>query len=131
MDKEVSYCRFGDSDAYIYLGVDGLECCGCIMATRNALEKPYTDILGITHEFTYDPVGPFDTAREMLNHIAEHRAEGHNIPEYVDIAIKEDYPDLDASTAETEEERLARQARDYPATERLRAKLKAAYEEGK
>ena len=122
MDKEVSYCRFGDSDAYIYLGVDGLECCGCIMATRNALEKPYTDILGITHEFTYDPVGPFDTAREMLN---------HDIPEYVDERIKEDYPDLDASTAETEEERLARQARDYPATERLRAKLKAAYEEGK
>lgn len=127
----MSYCRFSGADAYIYLGTNGLECCGCIMATREALEQPYTDRLGITHEFYYEPVGPFVTAREMLDHIAEHRAEGHDIPEYVDTAIKEDFPDLDASTAETEEERLEREERNRPAMERLRAKMKAAYEENR
>jgi hypothetical protein len=64
----------------------------------------------------------------MLDHIAEHRTEGHNIPEYVDIAIKEDFPDLDASTAETEEERLEREERNRPAMERLKKKMKEAYD---
>lgn len=126
----MSYCRFLEADAYIYLGSGGLECCGCIMAPKEKYPTPYVDMFGITHEEYSLPVGPFQTARDMLDHIAEHRAEGHRIPDYVDIAIKEDYPDLDASTAETEEERLEREERDRPARERLRAKMKKAYEEG-
>lgn len=127
----MSYCRFIEADAYIFLSSEGLECCGCIMAKKEKYPEPRIDMFGNTWEEYSLPVGPFKTAREMLEHIAEHRAHGHNIPDYVDQRIKEDYPDLDASTAETKEERLARQERDYPATERLRRKLKESYNEGK
>lgn len=125
----MSYCRFGDSDAYIYIGVYGFECCGCIMAPREKYPEPRVDMFGITWEDYSLPVGPFDTAREMLAHIAEHRAAGHYIPEDVDQRIKEDYPDLDISTAETEEERIARRERNRPAVERIYEKMKIAYEE--
>ena len=73
------------------------------MATRTAREEPYTDSLGITHEFYYKPVGSFITAQDMLNHIAEHRAEGHHISLDVDAQIKKDYPDLNANVVETKE----------------------------
>lgn len=125
----MSYCRFLEADAYIYLGSGGLECCGCIMAPKVEYLEPYTDMFGIPRKEYSLPVGPFTTPREMLNHISEHRAEGHNIPDYVDTAIKEDYPDLDVSTVETEEERLEREERNTLARESTRAKMKAAYEE--
>lgn len=124
----MSYCRFGEADAYIYLGYQGFECCGCIMAPREKYPTPYTDMFGITWEEHSLPVGPFDTPREMLAHIEEHRGKGHHIPEYVDQRIKEEYQDLDVSTAETEEERLERQELDRKTNERIRAKMKAAYE---
>ena len=124
----MSYCRFGEADAYIYLGIYGLECCGCIMAPKEKYPTPYVDMFGITWEEYSLPVGPFNTAREMLDHIAEHRAQGHEIPTYVDERLKKDYPDLDASTAETEEERLKRQEHDRLAIERIRAKMKDASE---
>ena len=127
----MSYCRFLEADAYIFLSSSGLECCGCIMAPKEKYPTPYVDMFGITWEERSLPVGPFDTAREMLDHIAEHRAKGHDIPDYVDERLKEDFPDLDASTAETEEERLARKERDRPALDRIYAKMKAAYEESK
>lgn len=125
----MSYCRFLEADAYIYLGTNGFECCGCIMAPKEKYPEPYTDMFGITWEEHSLPVGPFDTAREMLEHIAEHRTAGHYIPERVDQRIKEDYPDLDASTAETDEEREARRERNRPALERIYEKMKKAYEE--
>lgn len=126
----MSYCRFGDSDAYIFMTYDGFDCCGCIMATRIAREHPYTDRLGFTHEFDYEPVGPFTTARQMLDHIAEHRAEGHSIPEDVDIRIMAEYPNPDASVAETDEERKQRLIDEAPQRERILEKMRKAYEEG-
>lgn len=126
----MSYCRFLEADAYIFLSRRGLECCGCTHAPRTKLDPPQIDMLGIEHEYECDPVF-FETAQEMLDHVAFHREQGDYIPQDVDERLKADFPDLNKSTVETEEERLARQARDYPATERLRAKLKAAYEEGK
>ena len=125
----MSYCRFLEADAYIFLSVNGLECCGCIMAPKEKYPTPYVDMFGITWEEYSLPVGPFDTAREMLDHIAEHRAQGHHIPAYVDERLEEDYPDLNASTAETEEERLEREELSRPARERIREKLKAARKE--
>lgn len=125
---QMSYCRFGEADAYIFLSTSGLECCGCFLAPQEKYPEPYTNMFGITREEYSLPVGPFETAREMLDHIAEHRAAGHYIPEHVDERLKEEYPDLDASTAETEEERLERQKIDLEARERIRAKLKESYE---
>lgn len=125
----MSYCRFGEADAYIFMTFDGFDCCGCIMATRTAREHPYTDILGLTHEFEYEPVGPFTTARAMLDHIAEHRAQGHHIPEDVDIRIMSEYPDQDKSVVETDEEREERLLQSASNREKYLIALRKAYEE--
>lgn len=125
----MSYCRFGDSDAYIFMTYEGFDCCGCIMATRTAREHPYTDKLGFTHEFEYEPVGPFTTPRAILDHIAEHRAEGHEIPADVDVRIMAEYPDPDASVVETDEEREQRLLDEAPRRARIFARMKAAYED--
>jgi hypothetical protein len=127
----MSYCRFGDSDAYIFMTYSGFDCCACSLATRTALEHPWTDKLGIIHEFEYNPVGPFTTARAMLEHIEQHRAEGDTIPDDVDLQIMADYPDPDASVVETDEEREQRLLDSAPHRERIRAAMKKAYEEGK
>jgi hypothetical protein len=70
------------------------------MATRVALEIPYTDTLGIHHDFDYEPVGPFSTAQKMLDHIAEHRANGDHISLDVDERLRKDFPNLNASVKE-------------------------------
>lgn len=124
----MSYCRFSDADAYIFQSTRGLDCCGCIHAPRTELKVPYTDFFGLEHEFEYEPVY-FLTAQEMLDHIAFHREQGDYIPEYADERIRRDFPDLNASTAETEEERLEREERNRPARERMLKKMKAAYRE--
>jgi hypothetical protein len=125
----MSYCRFGESDAYIFMTYSGFDCCACSLATRTALDPPRIDSLGITHEFQYNPVGPFTTARAMLEHIEEHRAEGDNIPDDVDLQIMSEYPDPDASVVETDEEREHRLIEEEPRRERLRAAMRKAYEE--
>lgn len=125
----MSYCRFGDNDAYIYMSYSGFECCGCIMAPRIPLEHPYTDMLGFTHEVDYGPVGPFTTARAMLEHIAEHRAKGHHISADVDVSIMAEYPYPDASVVETDEERELRIKASAPDRARILEKMKKAYEE--
>lgn len=125
----MSYCRFGDSDAYIFMTYNGFDCCACSLATRTALEHPYTDMLGFEHEFEYHPVGPFTTARAMLDHIAEHRAEGDNIPEDVDAQIMSEYPDPDESVVETDEEREERLREAAPRRAKMLAAMRKAYEE--
>jgi hypothetical protein len=80
----VSYCRFDDgtnpfnfppdlyqgrSDAYIFHAVEGhWECCGCWLGK----------------EWRYP------TKEAMLVHIAEHRAAGHVIPEFVDEELRQE-----------------------------------------
>jgi hypothetical protein len=91
----MSYCRFGDNDAYIFLSSLGLECCGCIRAKRTPLSAPYTDVLRITHTEEYDPVY-FKTAQGMLDHIAMHRANGDHISLDVDASLRREFPDLSA-----------------------------------
>jgi hypothetical protein len=105
----MSYCRFGDADAYIYMTYTGFDCCGC------ALSK--------------EEIPKFTTARMMLDHITQHRAAGHYIPEDVDIRIMAEYPDPDASVVETNEEREQRLIDSAPQRERIRAAMKKAYEE--
>lgn len=119
----MSYCRFSDADAYIFQSIRGLECCGCIHATRTKLDQPYTDILGIEHEYSYEPVY-FLTAQEMLDHIAFHRGQGDDIPEDVDARLRREFPDLNASTAETDKEREERRQFDLARRKRIREKMK-------
>jgi len=82
----MSYCRFNDgtnpfnlppdldqgrSDAYIFHSVEGhWECCGCWLKKFGEWRHCAS------------------TKEEMLVHIAEHRAAGHFIPEFVDEELR-------------------------------------------
>jgi len=61
----MAYCRFGpDSDVYLYMSADGCFCCcGC------GLIGP-----GLKHNFVAS------THREILDHLEQHLAAGHNVP---------------------------------------------------
>lgn len=98
----MSYCRFVEADAYIFLSTDGLNCCGCSLAKRIKLETPYIDFLGIPHEYEYE-YKVYTTAQDMLDHIEEHREHGDYIPFHVEVAIQKDFPDLNAPIAEIKE----------------------------
>jgi hypothetical protein len=126
----VSYCRLLEADAYIFLSSLGLECCGCSLAPRKKLEQPYIDILGNSQDYKYEHI-VFETAQGMLDHIKVHRDAGDYIPQNVDIDIKKDFPDLNASLVETEEERLARKEQEYPAIQNFRRKIRETYNERK
>ncbi|MGL4999441.1 MAG: hypothetical protein ACRC5T_10775 [Cetobacterium sp.] len=92
----MSYARFGanNSDVYIFGTHTHLECCGCLLMVEElpAPRLGFFDI-EVTHEYY-----PFlaNTAREMLDHIIEHRKAGHHVPAYVDARLMKEFPDLDA-----------------------------------
>jgi len=68
----MSYCRFHENDAYIYMHVNGyLECCACRLTPRYGGSGWYGD-------FTTTKIS------EMLNHIKEHRDAGQHIKQYTD-----------------------------------------------
>ncbi len=57
----MSYCRFGEGDVYLYEDVaGGYTCCGCRLA-------------GPSH---------FDTRKATLEHLFDHRDEGHCVPQH-------------------------------------------------
>jgi hypothetical protein len=65
----MSYCRFGEADAYIYESFDNnWQCCGCSLSDN------------WSHA----------TREAMLAHIAEHRDAGDYIPERVDERLREE-----------------------------------------
>lgn len=73
----MSYVRFGTfgSDVYVYPDVDlGLRCCAC------KLESPPRGIAS------------WDTRSraELLAHLAEHRAAGHTVPDFVDEVLRDE-----------------------------------------
>ena len=56
----MAYSRFSYADVYVFMSVEGhLECCGCILG---------------------DQWG-FDSTQAMVDHLAEHRAAGHDVPD--------------------------------------------------
>lgn len=68
----MSYCRFTESDAYIFRNLKGeIECCACALMSLEIYKSFYAY-----------------TEEEMLEHIAEHRSDGHDIPEFVDEQLK-------------------------------------------
>lgn len=121
----MSYCRFIEADAYIYASSRGLDCCGCAYAKRTPVVPPRIDFLGIPHEYDYEDVY-FETAQEMLDHVAFHRAQGDHIPLDVDERIREDYPDLNAYAGPSEEELEAERVRNEARRERMVAKMREA-----
>lgn len=69
----MSYCRFGEADAYIFAHIaGGYECCACLLSEVD---------WGFVH---------VNTPEEMLNHIDKHRQEGHHIPLDVDERLRDE-----------------------------------------
>jgi hypothetical protein len=65
----MAYSRFSYADVYVYMSVAGhLECCGC----------------SLSDEWAYD------STRAMVDHIAEHRAAGHDVPAGLEDSLWED-----------------------------------------
>jgi hypothetical protein len=70
----MSYCRFGEADAYIYEHVGGwIECCACSLASVDGLKSFKAE----THE-------------DMFRHVLHHRAAGDYIPQDVDDRLIRD-----------------------------------------
>lgn len=66
----MSYARFSTgSDVYVFMNVAGfLECCGCSL----------------------DEQWAFGSTQEMADHLGDHRAAGHTVPEGVEEALWRD-----------------------------------------
>lgn len=55
----MAYARFSNADVYVFMSVNGhLECCGCSLGDEWS----------------------FGSTQAMVDHIAEHRAAGHDVP---------------------------------------------------
>lgn len=66
----MAYCRWGsDCNVYIFLNdKNKFECCGCsLIGEFPPFNSPFT----------------CKTAREMIEHLKEHKKKGHKVPDYV------------------------------------------------
>jgi hypothetical protein len=83
----MSYCRFIEADAYIYDDVNyGLYCCACsLMPIKTRYNNFFKREIQVNGSFIAG-----DDYDKMLAHVAEHRAAGDYIPEYVDEDLIKD-----------------------------------------
>jgi hypothetical protein len=59
----MSYARFSNADVYVFMSTSGhLECCGCWLGDQ----------------------WEFHSTQEMVDHLAAHRAAGHDVPEGIE-----------------------------------------------
>lgn len=83
----MSYCRFGEADAYIYDDINhGIICCVCILMPLDDYESP---LFGGGIRMNTNFVAGYDYDK-MIAHIADHRANGDYIPEDVDERLVEE-----------------------------------------
>jgi len=62
----MAYARFSNADVYVFMSTSGhLECCGCHLGEQWA----------------------FDSTAAMVEHLAEHRAAGHNVPNGIEADL--------------------------------------------
>lgn len=79
----MSYCRFGEADAYVFLSCDGhLECCGCYLPSETSR---------------------YYTTADLLAHLADHR----DIPDDVVAELEADRQENDAWIGEEQAEHQA------------------------
>lgn len=109
----MSYARFGwdNSDVYIFTTLISknpahyaIECCGCLLDKGEKLEEPYTDMLGLTHEYSYKGFKA-ETSGEMIAHLIKHKAIKHHVPDFTIQDILKDYPDENKTITEYETEK--------------------------
>ncbi len=69
----MSYCRFGsDSDVYMYVRAEGIECCGC------KLQK-----FGDGKRFPL-----LNSTAEAIGHLEDHETAGQLVPQYAYDELK-------------------------------------------
>jgi len=65
----MAYARFSHADVYVFMSTSGhLECCACRLGDEWA----------------------FDSTQAMVDHLAAHRAAGHNVPEFIEDSLWDD-----------------------------------------
>lgn len=68
----MAYSRFSYADVYVFMDVHGtLECCGCSLGDE----------------------WNFGSTEAMIDHIAEHRAAGHDVPDGLEDELRADDED--------------------------------------
>jgi hypothetical protein len=68
----MAYARFSYADVYVFMSTSGhLKCCGCSLSNQWA----------------------YDSTQAMVDHIAEHRAAGHNVPAELEQDLWDDDED--------------------------------------
>ena len=73
----MSYARFGpDSDVYVYSSECGYVCSWCTLQTEPDPE--------------YDDHFVTKSASEMIQHLEQHRAAGHKVPDYTIKELQEE-----------------------------------------
>lgn len=88
----MSFSRFSDADVYTFYNTDDqYECCGCILQQTKWVDDPSWPIFGGYSELI-EPIieTRFDTAQGLIDHLALHTAAGHDVPDYVVPAIRDD-----------------------------------------
>lgn len=84
----MSYCRFLEADAYIYDDVSlGIICCSCLLLDEGEME--YSPLFKMDLPKMNHFVAGYDYDK-ILDHIKDHRDNGHYIPLYVDERLKEE-----------------------------------------
>ncbi len=96
----MAYCRFGQDGSDVYLfggrgwnGEEAFDCCGCLLRPMEWVDD--------SDHFLGGYLSPLDPANDpgiflepsrqkVLDHLREHLAAGHNVPDYVFTAIWEE-----------------------------------------
>ena len=97
----MSYCRFGEADVYVFASVGGgVECCGCPLQQREYVEDD-----GAFFGFYLKSVGPVLRTTglntdEIMEHLEQHRAAGHHVPDRVFSDLEADRADNDMTAVE-------------------------------
>lgn len=107
----MSFARFSYADVYIFEHAGGfIQCCACLMT------EPDPD-----DDFGFGQSVDLETPRDAIKHLKEHKKSGHDVGGAI-AKIKKEYDNLDA--------KIAPYVPDPEQTERVRAKMRAAYEAG-
>jgi hypothetical protein len=105
----VSFVRMGQDGSQVYIYDDvqvGPRCCFCALSkviryrTDEELAAIWLPVEGVVDRENWRAVyAPDFHTRDlgaMLTHLAEHRAAGHVVPEWVDQVLRDEWDEVDA-----------------------------------
>ena len=99
----MSYCRFGEADAYIYDDIyHGIVCCACHLMYDG--ETQYDKHLDVDWPVLKNFVAGYDR-QKMLDHIEEHRDAGDFIPFDVDLRLRKEIEHIPSCPCNRADER--------------------------